>query len=330
MSLTRKIVVLLSVFAALSLAPSVFAQTCAMANDVDAATRAALDNATQQYFSMLSRADGAGVQAAATPVFSNAGQVVNDHAKEVAGASAKMRWVFLLDYSNPKPGEPADFYCGVFNSPDRIAFQFNELPAGRYAIVVQDATGGKTPYMLTWILQQSGNQWRIAGLIPKATQIAGRDGVWYWRQAREYAKKGQRYNAYFYYQIADGLLRPIPVMSTPNLDKLADEWQKATPPGMPPETPLTLASVDKTAAGRTYQVTQMFVTAVENQPHLVVRYSVPDVSNTQQAFNDNTAVMRALLQRFPELREAFQGVVARATAPTGQDYGTLLAMKDIK
>jgi hypothetical protein len=30
------------------------------------------------------------------------------------------------------------------------------------------------------------------------------------------------------------------------------------------------------------------------------------------------------------LREGFGGIVARAVAPNGQDYGTLLAMKDIK
>jgi hypothetical protein len=30
------------------------------------------------------------------------------------------------------------------------------------------------------------------------------------------------------------------------------------------------------------------------------------------------------------LRNAFAGVVARAVAPNGNDYGTMLAMKDVK
>ncbi len=42
------------------------------------------------------------------------------------------------------------------------------------------------------------------------------------------------------------------------------------------------------------------------------------------------AVIKALIAKYPELKEAFAGVVARAVDPSGHDYGTLLAMKDIK
>ena len=42
------------------------------------------------------------------------------------------------------------------------------------------------------------------------------------------------------------------------------------------------------------------------------------------------AVIKALVAKYPEVRDAFAGVVARAVDPTGRDYGTLLAMKDIK
>jgi len=34
--------------------------------------------------------------------------------------------------------------------------------------------------------------------------------------------------------------------------------------------------------------------------------------------------------KYPEVRDAFAAVVARAVDPQGRDYGTLLAMKDIK
>jgi hypothetical protein len=36
-----------------------------------------------------------------------------------------------------------------------------------------------------------------------------------------------------------------------------------------------------------------------------------------------------MVQRFPDLRTAFNGVVARAVAPSGTDYGTMLSMKDV-
>jgi hypothetical protein len=42
------------------------------------------------------------------------------------------------------------------------------------------------------------------------------------------------------------------------------------------------------------------------------------------------AVMKALITKYPELRDAFAGIVARAVDPSGRDYGSLLPMKDIK
>jgi hypothetical protein len=40
--------------------------------------------------------------------------------------------------------------------------------------------------------------------------------------------------------------------------------------------------------------------------------------------------MRASLTKWPELREGFQTIVARAVAPAGNDYGSMMAMKDVK
>ena len=48
------------------------------------------------------------------------------------------------------------------------------------------------------------------------------------------------------------------------------------------------------------------------------------------AFQDNAAVMKALVAKYPELRDAFAGIVVRAVEPSGRDYGSMLAMKDIK
>jgi CTP synthase (UTP-ammonia lyase) len=61
-----------------------------------------------------------------------------------------------------------------------------------------------------------------------------------------------------------------------------------------------------------------------------VKYRVADISNTAQTYQSNLAVMKALVTKYPELRDAFAGVVARAIDPSGRDYGTLLAMKEVK
>jgi hypothetical protein len=63
---------------------------------------------------------------------------------------------------------------------------------------------------------------------------------------------------------------------------------------------------------------------------VVVKYQDADVSNTSRTFQENIAVIKALVAKFPEFRDAFAGVVARAVEPSGRDYGTLLAMKAIK
>jgi len=297
-----------------------WAQGCQMASDVDQATKTSLDNADAQYLGNLASGNTAALASVATPEFGAITNVANEAKGNLAGATGKVRWYFILDNTQTKPGERADFYCGIFNSPDRISFSFPQLPPAKFGVVVQDTTGGKMPYMVTWILQNSNSQWRIAGLIPKAATIAGKTGLDFWKEARAAKTAGKQHTAYFDYIMADFLLRPTSLMSTPNLDKLADEMQAAAPNDLPLNGPITLQA----ANGKGYQVTQVFPTPVEDKLDLVVKYSVPDVSNTPQVFQDNTAVIKSVVTKWPELRDNFNAIVARATAPNGQDYGTLL------
>ena len=82
--------------------------------------------------------------------------------------------------------------------------------------------------------------------------------------------------------------------------------------------------------GKSYKVTDLFPIPVGQDFDLVVRYQSADVSDTGKTFQDNTAVMKALVAKYPELRDAFAGIVARAVEPSGRDYGSMLGMKDIK
>jgi len=61
-----------------------------------------------------------------------------------------------------------------------------------------------------------------------------------------------------------------------------------------------------------------------------VKYQASDVSDTTRTYQSNVTVIKALVAKFPELKNAFVGVVARGVEPSGRDYGTLLAMKDVK
>src|SRR5207302_721897 len=102
------------------------------------------------------------------------------------------------------------------------------------------------------------------------------------------------------------------------------------PPGNYGVVVLDLPTSDLPSAGKTYKLTQLFPLAVGKDLDLVVKYQSADVSNTAQTFQDNAAVMKGLVTKYPELRDAFAGIVARAVEPSGRDYGSLLAMKDIK
>src|SRR5690242_10068918 len=144
-----------------AMAASAWAQGCQMKDDVDAATKTSLDNAVAQYLGNLASGNTAALASAATPEFGSVTNVANEAKGNLAGATGKVRWYFVLDNTQTKPGERAEFYCGTFNSNDRFSFSFPQLPPAKFGVVVQDTTGGKVPYMITWILQNANSQWRI-------------------------------------------------------------------------------------------------------------------------------------------------------------------------
>jgi hypothetical protein len=323
------------------MAPRALAQSCTAGDDIEPATRTALTNSARQYFQMVQQGDVAGLQRSAIPAlasnFNGISTAVSDLKLPFATAQPSVRATYELDNNPPAPspqafsgppkqaGGKVEFFCGIYNSPDRVAFVFNDLPAGKYAVVMMDVNTGKTPYLLSLILQQDAGQWKLAGFYPKPLQIAGHDGAWYVTRAREYKRNGQTHNSWFYYQLAYEMWQPFPAMNAPTLDKLYDEMQQVQPNDVPSNGPVQL-----NAGGKSYKMTALFPAAVGDAVDLVVKYESPDISDTAKTFQDNTNVIKALVAKYPELREGFGGIVARAVAPNGQDYGTLLAMKDIK
>jgi hypothetical protein len=115
-------------------------------------------------------------------------------------------------------------------------------------------------------------------------------------------------------------------MSTLATDKLYEEFQKTQPADVPGNG----KTVDVAAGTATYKLIDLFPAPVGNDLDLIVKYQAADVSNTNLAYQSNVAVIKALVAKFPEVKDAFAAVVARAVDPSGKDYGTLLAMKDVK
>jgi hypothetical protein len=335
MSKKRWSLVVVALTLVLLAAPRLSAQSCDTGSQMDPAAKAAIEGAVSRFAKMAASGAAASLQQDSIPSFTNVAAIVSDN--KAAFGQATTRSSFLLDNTTGGSSGRAEFYCGIYNSPDRVGFVFPSLPAGKFAVVIQDVRGA-TPYTVAWVLEQVGGQWRLAGLFPRPAQIGGHDAAWFLSQARADKQKGQIRNAWLYYQLADQLMRPFPAMTTPQLDKLFDEQQQAAPSDLPVNGPVSLAAsvcppgtASRAACStQTFQLTSIEPIPVGESLDVLVRYQVPDVSDSAKAFQNNTAVINALVNKFPELRQAFAGVVARAVDPQGRDYGTLLAMKDVK
>jgi hypothetical protein len=306
------------------------AQTCSSGSELDAATKSAINSAATQYLNMSKNGDVAGLRSNAIPAitgdFSSIEQAVVTNKPHFAEGPATIAGTYFLDASQSKTAlSRADFYCGIYNSPDRVGFSIPNLPPGRYAIVIQKVSG-KDPITLTLILQDMGGAWKLAGYYPRLDAIGGHDGEWYLTKARDFKAKGQLHDAWFYYLTAWDLTAPVNFMSTPQLDKIATEMQAARPSDMPSDSsPLSLS-----ANGKVFKVTELAAVPVDHSLDLRIRYENPAAGDSGVAFKDNMAVIKAVVAKYPELRDAFDAVVARAVDTSGHEYGSLLPVKDIK
>ena len=313
---------------------SASAQSCQTSTDLDDATRSAITAAGQRYFEMAVKGASASLRqnaiASLASDFSSIEATVQDHQPELAGAQAALKSVFLLQADGSAPLPHTEFYCGVFGKSGQTAnsavFYLDNLAPGKYGVVIFDAMSSKGRASFSLIQQQTGTDWKLGGLYIKSSQVAGHDSEWFIARARDYKAKGQSHNAWFFYLEARSLVSPLPFMSTAATDRLYDESQSA----QPADVPTNGKTADLAAAAATYKLTAIFPEAVGNDLDLIVKYQAADASNTNQAYQTNVAVMKALVLKYPEVRDAFAAVVARAVDPGGRDYGTLLAMKDIK
>lgn len=323
-------------------------EACLTASDMGANAVSTLENTARRYFQMASSGDIATLQQNAEPglaaSFGGVETAVNDHKAEFAGAQSTVRPPYVLEASGAAPLQRAEFFCGIYNSPDRVGFSIPNLPPGTYAVVIQDVTTTKgAKYSVTMILQEkaaagassaqsenpeatlAAGTWQLAGYYVRPETLNGHDGQWFLNQAQQYKTQGQTMNAYYYYIQARQLLSPVDFMGTPQLDKIYDETQQLVPKDMPVSGPL-----DNVIGGQTYKLLQVFPVPVGQDLDLVIRYQVPDISNTTQTFQQNMNLIKAFVAKYPQVRGAFDAVVARAVNPSGQDYGSLLPMKEIK
>jgi len=308
------------------------AQTCLTSEDMDAATRGSLEAVGRKFFDLTARGASGELQAASIPSvaanFAGIASAVKESEPNLAGSTGTVRPPYQLTLDGKDPVPRAEFLCGVFGKSGQTAnsavFVLPNLPPGEYAVVITESAG-KVPFTVSFVLQKIGSDWKLGGFYAKPAQVAGHNGQWFWDRARDFKAKGKNRTAWLYYLQARDLFSPVPFMSTMMTDKIYDESQ----PLQPTDLPAAGNNVDLTGGGKTYRLNGIFAVGVGEDLDLVVKYESPSVLNTQQAYQDNVALIKALLAKFPELRDGFNAIIARATEPSGKDYGTLLAVKDV-
>jgi hypothetical protein len=257
-------------------------------------------------------------------------------APKIKGADPQVEQLYLLDASGMAKtatgaNPDAQFYCTLNKSANEAEFSIPQLPPAKYAFAMVDMQSS-APWRLSFLLQQQGAEWLLAGLYPKPLTAAGHDGLWYWTQARTLAANKQPWSSWLYLQEAQALLTPVGFIGSTHLDKLQTELTAATPPavgsGLSADQPLVVKGSD----GTEFRFTAMSVDdslhadKVDVAAHIKVDAALDGVASRAR----NVAAMTALIAAHPELRQSFHGVWIFADAPGQNPYATELAMAEIK
>jgi hypothetical protein len=305
----------------LGLAAPAFAVSCTTQSQMKPDQRTILAQSAQMLAANVKAGNAEGVRAQTIPaVASNFGGIANTIQSmnaTIQRATLTVDLLYLLDATDMKAPQDAQFFCGVTGSPLTVEVTIPSLPPGKYALAVLHATGVEHPQQLSMILQNdpvNSAVWKLAGFFTKPMTIDGHDGLWFWQQARTYAARKDEWPAWFYFKQAQLLLQPVEFISSPNLQKLQKETEEAQASGIPSNTePVYL----DTSSGR-LQLTDVHVGDFNNQMDLIVTYNAPSNLSPVQGREQVVALMKALVQQHPGLATAFHGMWVRASAPGGQ------------
>ena len=260
--------------------------------------------------------------------FNGIASTIQAVAPQINNAAITVDDIYALNAADLKATDEAQFFCSATTSNTLVTITIPQLPPGNYVLAIVHATGVEHPQQMGMILEnepQGSTQWKLAGFFVRPLATAGHEGVWYWSQAREYAKKKEDWNAYFYYHMAAYLLTPVDFLSSPNLEKLQKELAAVEPAGLPTDTPMTIS-----AGGETFAVTDLHTDGSLGGLDLVISYKATDVSDPVATRSHILALMKAMLQQHPELREAFHGLWVYANAPGQRPFAIELPMNQIQ
>ena len=293
----------------LSAAPSrAHAVSCTTQGEMTPADRAALASAGQRFSQAVVQQDYSTLQAgllpAVAPQWDGIRSVIESGAAVVKGGQIQLRSLYLLDASSLSAPADTQFFCSNANASMTVTIGMRALPQGKYALVLADANGAPLAGQVALILGLDANAWRLGGVFLRAGVLDGHDGVWYWQRARDMAKAGEAWGAYYSYETARYLSVPVDFLSSPNLEKLGQE--EAQIKNSPAEAfPYSLPD-----GARTWKIDSIHLDTSLRQADLGVTYESSGVTDPAAMRTEAVAVMSALLKAHPVLRDSFHGLWA--------------------
>jgi hypothetical protein len=304
----------------LSLTVPAYGVSCITQSQMTAEQRGSLQLASMTLASHVQTGDTAAVRAQTLATvaaqFDGIANSIEGVEPPIQHATLTVNELYLLDATDLKAAQEAEFFCGLASSTLTVEISIPDLPPGKYALAVVHATGVKNPQALSMVLANdpaNSATWKLAGFFVRPMTMGGHDGVWFWKQARDYAAKKQVWDAYFYFQTALFLSDPVDFLSSPNLQKLQREAEGSRPDGLPGGEPMHL-----TAGAQTFNVTHLHTGELSDQLDLVVNYDTTPSQDPVAARAQVTEVMQALLSQHPELKSAFHGLWVYADTPNNQ------------
>ena len=297
------------------------AQLCTTQAKMTSDIRNGLSDAALGLAQAVQQNDGAKIQQMTIAEFSDAAafaptlNLVHSTSTHVATSAFQVTQIYELDASARAGGDASDanFSCPLIGTTSETDFSISGLPRGLYGFAMVKASGAR-PWLLSFLLRRDDGVWKLAGFYPRATTAAGHDGLWFWTNARTYAKADELWLAWVFYGEAVELLRPANFVSSTNLDRLLSMQRSAAPPelaqGVRPDHPLLVKSNDAKTGSAEYRITQM--SAHESQDgkdlDLILHVDGIGAADATNAANPNKAVAQALLDAHMELRQAFHQV----------------------
>jgi hypothetical protein len=314
-------------FGLLALPAAVRAASCASQAEMPPTDRDQIAAAGMQLASYIANQDFTAMQAALAPAEASEWEGIRA-AQERAGALVKggrlqIRNVYLLDATSLTAPADTQFFCSDASGALTVTLTMRGLPPGRYAVVLADSVGAPLAGQLGFILVWTAQGWRLGGLSARQGIFDGHDGVWYWTRARELTKSELDWGAWYCYDAARYLLVPVDFLSSPNLEKLAQE--QAQLKGGPRDAfPFTL-----TDGPRSWKVDSMVLDTTLSEPDLGLTYETMGVTDPAAARTEAVAVMGALLKLHPGLKESFHGLWAYAMKDGKRTFAIELPMAQI-